>query len=240
MKLLLTLNPSEDLIEQARLAKSIGFDGIEVVVEDKALENMLNEDFRNNFYEFTKENNLITYFHLPNWLDIREERDRKEISKIVKEITKSFSNSYFVLHMMFDSVYEIENFEKSIKDIDVSKILFENLFQDLNFLEKVFKLPINFIIDIQHLTISNPLDKSLNFLARHKDKILHFHLSDTDGINHAHFPLGKGSLPLKKIICFLKNNFDDRTISFEVFNTEIPEIDFEISLLLFKKIYGEC
>jgi len=240
MKLLLTLNPSEDLIEQTRLAKNIGFDGIEIVVEDKALESMLDEEFRENFYNFTKENNLITYFHLPNWLDIREEKDRKEISKIVKEISKSFTNSYFVLHIMFDGVYEIKNFEKSIKKIDTSKILFENLFQDLKFLEEVFKLPINFIIDIQHLSISNPLEKSLEFLARNKNKILHFHFSDTDGINHTHYPLGKGNLPLKKIICFLKNNFDDRTISFEIFNTEIPEIDFEISFLLFKKIYGEC
>jgi len=240
MKLLLTLNPSKDLIEQTKLAKNIGFDGVEIVLEDKALESILDEDFQEKFYDFTKESNLITYFHLPNWLDIRDRKDRKEIFKIVDEVTKIFKNSYFVLHIMFDSLYEIKKFEKIIKKLDLSKILFENLFQELKFLEEISKLPINFVIDIQHLSISNPLNKSLDFMVRNKNKILHFHISDTDGINHNHYPLGKGSLPLKKVICFLKENFDDRTISFEVYNTEIPEIDFEISFLLFKKIYGKC
>jgi len=241
MKLLLTLNPSKDLIEQIHLAKNIGFDGVEIVLEDLAQKKFFDEKYRKEILKIAKENNMILYFHLPAYLDVRKEKDLDEIKKFLEIIYKEFEKSFCILHIYAENLYEIKDFKKSVKNLDISKILFENLFQDINFLEKIFKENLNFVIDLQHLLISNSLSKSLNFLRKNKEKILHFHISDSDGINHLHLPLGNGALPLKKIIEFLRENFDDRTITFEIFLTEIPEIDIEASYFLFKKLYyGKC
>lgn len=238
MRIFLTLNPSKDVYSQIELAKKLGFDGVEIVLEDDMREVVEKEKEKIK----NKLENLGIYacFHLPNWLNILNRDDLKEIFHLYKIV--EYFNSFGVLHIFSDDEKSIKKYKIIEKEIKDKNLYFENLFQRTEILENIFVFNLKFVIDISHFLTANPFPKFKEFLLKNKNKIFHFHFSDNNGITHSHLPLGKGILPIKKIIEILVEYFNDRSISFEIFETDIPELDFEISIKIFKNIidkYGK-
>ncbi|MEM5830118.1 MAG: sugar phosphate isomerase/epimerase [Candidatus Aenigmatarchaeota archaeon] len=237
MKTLMSLDPTKSLERQIELAKSIGFDGVEIILEDDAQKEILNEKQREKLKSLIREKKMIVVFHLPNWLDILDEKDKKEIIYFSEIIKKEF-NSFCDVHIHAKKSEEVKNFIYVSKEFENSNISFENMFQDIETLTEILdNTKIKITIDISHLLAVNNLQKSFNFLQKYKNRIFHLHFSDGMKNSHSHFALGNGTFPIPKIIRFLKENFEDKTITFEIYDTNIPEIDYEISLNLFKYYY---
>ncbi len=74
-----------------------------------------------------------------------------------------------------------------------------------------------FHADIGHLNIygRDPVD----YLRRYKDKLIHVHLHDNNGIDDLHLPIGSGNIDWNYLINVLKS-FYDGTITLEVFTDD--------------------
>lgn len=232
MKFYLSLNPKKNIYYQINLAKSIGYDGVEIILEDKILKTVLKE--KEKVLKLIKNLKIEACFHLPFWLNILEKKDLKKILDLNK-IALEF-NSFSVVHLPLDRLEDLEILEKISNYLRGKNIYFENLFQPIELLEEVFKLNLKFVIDISHFISFNSISLFKTFLEKNRQKIYHFHLSDGYNFSHSHLPLGKGEYPLKQIIFFLYEKFKNNTISLEIFETDIPEIEFEISLNILKEI----
>lgn len=224
MKVFLSLNPKKDIFDQIKMAKKIGYDGVEIVLEEKVGETVKKK--KEKVKKFLKKKKLDFCFHLPNWLNVLRAEDVKEILNL-KKIVEYF-NSFGVLHLDINTTEEIKKLKKIPRELK-ENLYYENLLQSSSLLKKIFKLDLNFTIDISHFLIHNSFLDFKKFLKENKRKVKHFHLSDGNGIFHSHLPLGKGVYPIKNIVEFLLENFKDRTITLEIFDTSIPEIEFEIS-----------
>ncbi|MEM5882255.1 MAG: TIM barrel protein [Candidatus Aenigmatarchaeota archaeon] len=238
MRVLLTINPSKNVFKQIKLAKKIGFDGVEIVLEDKAMKTVLNK--KSDVKNLLEELNMFASFHLPFWLNILNKDDFNEIQNLYE--IANFFNTFCVTHINSENKNDLKIFSKILKKIRDKKIYFENLFQKIDFLENFSKLNVFLTIDISHMLTINTFTEFRNFIVNNKQKILHFHISDANGFSHSHLPFGKGVLPLRRIAELLIKNFNDRTISFEIFDTDFPEIDFESSFIIFKNLidkYGK-
>ncbi len=71
--------------------------------------------------------------------------------------------------------------------------------------------------DIGHLNIfgRDPVE----YLRRYKDKMLHVHMHDNNGIDDLHLPLGAGNINWDQLISVLKS-FYDGTITLEIFSED--------------------
>lgn len=231
MKIFLSINPEKDIYNQIELAKSIGYDGVEIVLEGKVRETVLSE--KEKVRKILEKNKMYFCFHLPNWLNPLDENDLKEILEL-KKIVDEF-NTFGIVHLEIEDKRKIRKINKLPKEMK-QNIFFENLFQSVDILERIAYLDVKFVIDISHFLTSNSFEKLKNFLEKAKNKIFHFHLSDGNGFSHSHLPLGHGIFPIREIISILLKNFNDRTITLEIFEHDIPEIEYEISLNLLKDL----
>ena len=74
-----------------------------------------------------------------------------------------------------------------------------------------------FHADIGHLNIfgRNPAE----YLSRYKDKLIHIHLHDNNGIDDLHLPMGSGNIDWDHLIGVLKS-FYDGSITLEIFSAD--------------------
>jgi len=88
-----------------------------------------------------------------------------------------------------------------------------------------------FHADIGHLNVfgRDPVE----YLNRYKDKLLHVHLHDNNGIDDLHLPLGAGNIDWDHLINTLKS-FYDSTITLEIFSSDKEYVLYSKKLLLEK------
>jgi sugar phosphate isomerase/epimerase len=87
---------------------------------------------------------------------------------------------------------------KSVQD-------FENFYAQMN-------ENIGVVLDVGHANINGQTE---SFLRTFKDKIVHLHVSDNDGISDQHLGLGRGTVNWRGLISMLKELSYDRTIVIE-------------------------
>ena len=74
-----------------------------------------------------------------------------------------------------------------------------------------------FLADIGHLNIYGR--EPVEYLRRYKNKLLHVHLHDNNGVDDLHLPIGSGNIDWDYLISVLKS-FYDGTITLEVFSED--------------------
>ncbi len=74
-----------------------------------------------------------------------------------------------------------------------------------------------FHADIGHFNIFGR--KPVEYLSRYKDKLMHVHLHDNNGIDDLHLPIGSGNIDWDYLVSALKT-FYDGTITLEIFSEE--------------------
>jgi sugar phosphate isomerase/epimerase len=225
MKILILSNPYENLLNQIELAKSLKFDGIEIVLERET-----KKLFLENKNKISKElGNLIYVYHLDHRYNIFNEAHFKELEKICKEI-----DSFAVLHLNCEKE-NFEDFVKKVKKLNNEKIIIENLDHSIEELQYFLEISdLNLAFDFSHAISFNSTKKVLNFVEKNKERMVHFHISDCISFEHSHLPLGKGILPIKEIWKILKNF--SKTITLEIIETNIPEIEYFVSLNILKSL----
>ncbi|MEM0481095.1 MAG: TIM barrel protein [Candidatus Aenigmatarchaeota archaeon] len=224
MKILMLLNPWKDLDSQIDFALENGFDGIEIVLEDDT-----KNIFLNNPKEFLKKLKFTHVFHLDHSYNIFREKDYEELKNILKHI-----DSFSVLHLNAEK-QQFDEFIERVEKLKSRYILIENLAHSMEDLEYFLEISnLNLTFDLSHAFSFNTESKVLNFLNKNLDRIMHFHISDCIYFTHSHFPFGYGILPLKKIVEFLKRK--NTTVTIELIDSQIPEIDYPISLNILKNL----
>ncbi len=88
-----------------------------------------------------------------------------------------------------------------------------------------------FQADIGHLNIFGR--EPVQYLRRYKDKLMHVHMHDNDGVDDLHLPIGAGSIDWDHLISELKS-FYDGTITLEIFSD-----DREYVLYSKEKLFGK-
>lgn len=93
-----------------------------------------------------------------------------------------------------------------------------------------------FHFDIGHANLLEP-EGGLGLLRELRDRLLHVHLSDNNGREDLHLPIGCGNAPFTQVLTYLKNTGYNKTFTIEVFS---PDRDY---LLLskdkFRKMWRE-
>ena len=151
---------------------------------------------------------------------------RPSLVKYRKEILTNIINSF----------KEIVRYAKSKK----VKVMTENLaahsevtdFNDFKFvIDRVPNLKVH--LDIGHAFIQHGMEGVKNYMFTFKDSLAHIHVSDNDGEEDEHLPLGKGKINFEQVAKWLKQVNYDKTITFEVFTSKE---DAKESMLKFKKM----
>lgn len=75
-------------------------------------------------------------------------------------------------------------------------------------------------LDVAHAALRVPENRTAAFLARLGDRLRHVHVSDNDGQNDLHQPLGSCRLPLQRLVKTIRDTGYDGGITLEVFVRE--------------------
>ena len=224
MKVLMLSNPYDNIFNQIEIAKKLNFDGIEIVLERET-----KKMFLEGKLEILKNERFIYTFHLDNNYNIFDKKDFKELKDICRNI-----DSIAVLHLNCKKDL-FESFIKKVKKLKCQNIVVENLdhsIEEINYFLEISDL--NLAFDISHAFSFNNKSKVFEFIEKSEKRIKHFHLSDCKFFEHSHLPLGNGILPLKDIAKILKKV--SKTVTLELIETEIPEIDYSVSLNILRSL----
>ena len=106
------------------------------------------------------------------------------------------------------------------------QVLVENMDRTFNSVDQIrealIRLPkIGFHLDAGHANLNVERNRTGEFIAAFRDRLVHVHLSDNFGKSEdLHLPLGAGNIQWKKIIGLLKSSGYDGTITLEVFSPD--------------------
>jgi sugar phosphate isomerase/epimerase len=137
--------------------------------------------------------------------------------------------------------YNIEFFKKVVKEAKKYniKIMLENtkaIFNEISIIAKILdEVPsLKLHWDVGHANLGNEGEKKTK-LAFHnfKNKILHLHLSDNNGQEDQHLPLGTGNINWPFIVKTLKEYNYNKTITLEVHTPDLSYLLFSRDKLKF-------
>jgi len=92
-------------------------------------------------------------------------------------------------------------------------------------------------LDVAHAFIEGGNPRIDEYIKKFSNKLVHLHMHDNNGEEDQHLPLGKGKINFKKVASSLKKINYDRTITFEVFTSDL---DAKKSRIKFQKIWAKA
>lgn len=235
-------NPAEDILEQLKNIKSIGFDYAEISFDAPyGLYGNIEKDrdeinkLLNNWNGFCLghapvSSDLSSFFgkvrrawvdEIKNLMDIGEKISMKNITIHFDRHDMSF--------MTEKNEESVENFCKSLKELmdysDVNIVL-ENIFNPAGWVEFYYplfdKLPdLRANIDVGHAFVEGGMELVEKMLVDMDERINHIHFADNLGMDDDHFEIGKGEIDWKKVADLIKKIKYNETVTLEIF--EVPE-----------------
>ena len=263
IKLGLLTNPAENILEEIKLIKKLGFDYVEVGIELPGGAPAIIFGNKNKILKLIKSFNSSALAHTAWWIDFGSgyEPVRKgwvEEAKISIDTAKTLNinkiNFHFysigltkryklyhkeILKNMTTSLKEVVNYASSKK----LTVIFENSpikksvvgIKEYKFvIDNVPKLKVH--LDIGHAFIENGMKGIRDYIFTFKDKLEHIHIHDNHGEEDEHLPLGKGEIDFEQVIKWLNQINYDKTITFEVFTSKEDAKD---SMNLFRKLLSK-
>jgi len=256
------VNPMNDIVEDIQLIKKLGFDFVEITIEDPYnLPEIL--DLRKREIK-----NVLKLFKYPplahfSWrIDIGTTDNivrRAWIEEVKKSLTtaKKFGCTKFTVHYTtrFNveenqsfRKKELDNYVLSMKELmKFSKkigieLMLENAAKEGKVHLKKFAyvadnvpdLKIN--LDISHAFMNGGMKTVEDFINYFGDRIVHFHFSDNNGQDDEHLAIGNGKINYEKIVDMIKEIDYNYTITLEIF--ELPRNNAAKSMLKIKKLFA--
>lgn len=254
----LLTNPANDILEEIKIIKKLGFDYVEVGVEFPGGSSEFLIDYKKKIKELIKKFNYPAIAHTAWWIDFGSlhEKIRKdwiEEGKLSIDAANALSidkiNFHFhsaglrkkpyqreVLKNMIKSLREIVNYASSKKII----VFLENTpnkkldvsIKDYKYvIDSVPKLKVH--LDIGHAFVENGMKGIKEYIFTFKNKLEHIHIHDNHGEGDQHLPLDQGNIDFEQVAKWLKQANYERTMTFEVFTSKE---DAKNSMLWFKKL----
>ncbi len=234
----LLTNPSKDLIEEINLISKLGFDLVEIGMEEP--------NGRYDLIDISSVKDALSVFdkaivHTPPWIELASVYDKvreawiEEFKKMIDTTTKlelDLINIHATSHGMFnDRRTVLDNMIKSINAIiDYAnslyvKVMLENMpkGKSIHSIDEFRYIMDNSSIylhlDIGHAFTSNGMNGILAYINEFKDRIKHIHWHDNHGIYDEHLPLGSGNIQHKVVAEELRKIKYVQTITLEVFTS---------------------
>ncbi len=263
LKFGLLTNPANDILEEIRLIKRLGFDYPEIGIElpEGAPEIILGNKKR--ILELLTKFGHPAIAHTAWWIDFGSGYDiiRKgwvEEAKLSIDAAKALNineiNFHFysigltkeykpyhkhILNNIVKSLKEVVNYANSKR----MTIIFENspIEKSVAGIEK-YKFVIDNVprlkvhLDVGHAFIENGMKGVRDYIFTFKNMIEHVHVHDNHGEGDEHLPLGKGKIDFKQVVKWLKQINYNKTITFEVFTNKQ---DARESMTKFKRMLSE-
>ncbi|MBU5537135.1 MAG: sugar phosphate isomerase/epimerase family protein [Candidatus Aenigmatarchaeota archaeon] len=256
----LLTNPANNILEEIKLIKKLGFDYVEIGIEPPcgAPEIILRN--RQEIIALIRKFNSCPVAHTPWWIDlgsnypqvrkawIEEAKRSIDVSKALNidkinfhfyslGLTRLYLKSYQleILNNIITSLKEVVNYATS-KEITV---IYENAdvkreilgIKEYKFVvDSVPKLKVH--LDVGHAFVENGLKGIRDYLFTFRNKLEHIHIHDNQGEEDEHLPLGEGKINFEQVAKWLNQINYDKTITFEVFTSKK---DARNSMLKFKE-----
>jgi sugar phosphate isomerase/epimerase len=261
----LLTNPGKDVTSEINEFARLGFDYTEIGIEEPFGTPQILRKNKKRILAALKKNKMFTIGHTVYWVDFGSSHsnvrrgwveEAKEMIRIAKEFDMEFLNFHFYPGKGMGARSEkgrkmfLDNFLSSMRELAAFAkkngvtLMLENMArrEDNPYRLKEFTYIVNNVpglmvhLDVAHAFTEGGNKKVDEYIQKFAGKIVHIHIHDNHGKKDEHLPLGKGKLNVKKVVSSLKKINYKRTITFEVFSSDI---DAQKSMKLFKKIWDQ-
>jgi sugar phosphate isomerase/epimerase len=248
----LLTNPVEAVPQQIGRFKRLGFDYVEVGIEEPAATPRILMEQKGEITSALALNAMPALGHTAYWVgfgssheNVREGwvREGKDMIRAASELGISLLNFHF--YSRLGSVGRTEksretflrNFTDSMRELAQSalqkrvELMLENIppedghpLESLAYFSQVMSAvpALKFHFDVAHAFIENRMKGVEEYLDAFNDRLSHIHIHDNHGRHDEHLPLGEGKIHLREVVRLLKDYKYDRTVTFEVF-TSLPD-----------------
>ena len=240
----LLTDPRNDVIEEINSILRLGFDYVELSMEEP---NAINHIIESRLYEVKDALSVFddkAIIHTPPWIDLASAYARVRDAWIYEfkrciDIASKLDLELINIHARINGLYDnartdaLDNMIDSLrKVIDHAnglsiKVMIENMPKSnsihkidemryiMNGLDKLY-----LHLDIAHAYTSDGMKAIINYINTFKDKIKHIHWHDNNGRYDEHLAIGKGSIDHARVARELKRIGYDSSITLEVFSSK--------------------
>ena len=262
----LLTNPIYKTTEQVDTFARLGFDYAEIGMEEPyALPSALKKE-RHSILRALKRNNMFAIGHTAYWNDFGTSHARirnawiaeaKEMINVASVLRLGFLNFHFyggsgqAKKIPSGRKMFLDNFTNAMSELsDFAErknitLMLENIpprDTKTAYMLKEFEYVVRNVpslmvhLDVAHAFVEGGSGKIDEYIRKFDKRIVHIHMHDNHGKSDEHLPLGKGKINFRRVISSLKRIGYDRTITFEVFPSNIDAMG---SRKLFERMWNE-
>lgn len=259
----LLTNPTHDVVKEIREFARLGFDYAEIGIEEPCGSPKILRSGKREILAALKRNNMFAVGHTAYWVDFGSLHknvrrgwidEGKEMIDVASQLRMGYLNFHFFPgNSMGRKIPEgrrlyIRNFAAAMKELCAYAkrknvtLMLENIpkgrrnpygIDDFNWVIKSAPgLMVH--LDVAHAFIEGGNKRIDEYIRRFSSKLAHIHMSDNNGKEDEHIPLGKGKINFKRVAKSLKRINYDKTITFEVFTSDL---DAKRSTVKFQRLW---
>lgn len=262
----LLTKPTNDVVSEINKFGRLGFDYTEIGLEEPLGTNEILRRDRKNILAALKKNKMFALGHTAYWVDfgtahedvragwVKEAKEMIEVSSLlgIKLLNFHFFPGTGGLKHRSVGYRKIflKNFVKSMREISTFArtkgitLMLENEPSNrrnpytIKEFEYIIKHVPNLMVhlDIAHAFTEGGNAKIDEYIRKFSKKLVHIHAHDNHGKKDEHLPLGRGKINFKKVASSLKKINYEKTITFEVFTSDL---DAKKSRIRFQKIWDK-
>ena len=241
-------NPSVEITKEIRRIAKGGFDYVEVGIEGPEGMPAILLKKKKKIVDLIRKKGLFAIGHTAWWMELAsplEEIRQIWVDEAKRSVDAAEALDITLLNFHFNIPYTLyllkpatkkeilDNMVKTMKEIvkygkpKGINIMLENTplkkrVVDLKDYEYVLdRTPgLGAHLDVAHGFVTGGMKYITSYIKHFKKGILHVHVSDNDGVNDLHAPIGEGLIDWEAVVKALKDAGYDRTVTFEVFTNE--------------------
>ena len=263
----LLTNPLENVPMEVSRIKELGFDYVEVGIEEPNATPSILMAQKNEILSALASNPIPPLGHTAYWVGFGSShkevragwiREAKEMILVASQLGIGLLNFHFYsrlgrvgrtessrekfLHNFTDSMRELSQFAAQTQ----VELMLENVPPEYGhpleslacFSQVMAGVPsLKFHFDVGHAFIENRSKGVKEYLDAFADRLVHVHIHDNHGKQDEHLPLGDGKIDFKKVVKLLKEVNYDKTITFEVFTSRSDAVR---SMRILKKLWHKA
>jgi sugar phosphate isomerase/epimerase len=248
----LLTNPVEGVLPQIGKVKSLGFDYVEIGMEEPGAPPRILMEQKSEIVAALAQNGMQALGHTAYWVGLGSCHENvrkgwvmegKDMIRAASELGISLLNFHFYSRLGTVGGTEssreafMRNFVDSMTELaefgvqNGVRLMLENVppdngtpLESLAYFSQVMSAvpSLSFHFDVAHAFIENRMKGVEEYLEAFSSRLAHIHIHDNHGKHDEHLPLGEGKIHLRKVVRLLKDYGYDKTVTFEVF-TSLPD-----------------